>query len=45
MPAPGIIFRAGYLEKLGHDPVVKVLELKPKLMGVLERVNQLIGED
>src|SRR5437867_12974739 len=33
------------MEKLGHDPVVKVLELKPKLMGVLERVNQLIGED
>ncbi len=33
------------MEKLGHDPVVKVLELKPKLMGVLERLNQLIGED
>ena len=33
------------MEKLGHDPVIKVLELKPKLMGVLERVNQLIGED
>jgi bifunctional non-homologous end joining protein LigD len=33
------------LEKLGHDPVAKVLELKPKLMGVLERLNKLIGED
>jgi len=33
------------MEKLGHDPVVKVLELKPKLMGVLERLNNLIGED
>jgi len=33
------------MEKLGHDPVVKVLESKPKLMGVLERLNKLIGED
>ena len=33
------------MQKLGHDPVVKVLETKPKLMGVLERVNKLIGED
>ena len=28
------------MEKLGHDPVVKVLEVKPKLMGVLERLNE-----
>jgi bifunctional non-homologous end joining protein LigD len=33
------------MQKLGHDPVVKVLETKPKLMGVLERLNTLIGED
>ena len=33
------------MEKLGHDPVIKVLEQKPKLMGVLERLNKLIGED
>lgn len=33
------------MEKLGHDPVVKVLETKPKLMGVLERLNKLLGED
>src|SRR5438477_7100833 len=33
------------MQKLGHDPVVKVLETKPKLMGVLERLNKLIGED
>jgi bifunctional non-homologous end joining protein LigD len=33
------------MEKLGHDPVVKVLEVKPKLMGVLERLNKLLGED
>src|SRR5438093_1604334 len=33
------------MQKLGHDPVVKVLEVKPKLMGVLERLNKLIGED
>ena len=33
------------MEKLGDDPVIKVLEQKPKLMGVLERLNKLIGED
>ena len=33
------------MEKLGEDPVVKVLEVKPKLMGVLERLNALLGED
>ena len=33
------------MQKLGHDPVVKVLELKPKLMGVLERLNERLGED
>jgi bifunctional non-homologous end joining protein LigD len=33
------------MQKLGHDPVVKVIELKPKLMGVLERLNQRLGED
>ena len=33
------------MQKLGHDPVVKVLELKPRLMGVLERLNKLLGED
>jgi len=33
------------MQKLGHDPVVKVLETRPKLMGVLERLNKLIGED
>jgi len=33
------------MEKLGHDPVVKVLEVKPKLMGVLERLNKLLGEE
>ncbi len=33
------------MQKLGHDPVVKVLELKPQLMGVLERLNQRLGED
>ncbi len=33
------------MQKLGHDPIVKVLELKPKLMGVLERLNKLLGED
>jgi DNA primase len=33
------------LQKRGHDPVVQVLEMKPKLMGVLERLNKLIGED
>ena len=33
------------MEKLGEDPVVKVLEVKPKLMGVLERLNALLGDD
>jgi bifunctional non-homologous end joining protein LigD len=33
------------MEKLGSDPVVKILEQKPKLMGVLERLNNLLGED
>src|SRR6266852_1174729 len=33
------------MQKLGHDPVVKVLETKPKLMGVLERLNKRLGED
>ena len=33
------------MQKLGHDPVVKVLELKPKLMGVLERLNKRLGQD
>jgi bifunctional non-homologous end joining protein LigD len=33
------------MDKLGHDPVVKVLDMKPKLMGVLERLNNLLGED
>jgi hypothetical protein len=33
------------MEKLGEDPVVKVLEVKPKLMGVLERLNEMLGED
>src|SRR5881296_989101 len=33
------------MERLGDDPVIKVLEQKPKLMGVLERLNKLIGED
>jgi len=33
------------MQKLGRDPVVKVLEVNPKLMGVLERLNKLIGED
>ena len=33
------------MEKLGEDPCVKVLEMKPKLMGVLERLNDLLGAD
>jgi bifunctional non-homologous end joining protein LigD len=33
------------MEKLGSDPCVKVLEMKPKLMGVLERLNDLLGTD
>jgi len=33
------------MEKLGEDPVVKVLEVKPQLMKVLERLNERLGED
>ena len=33
------------MQKLGHDPVVKVIDVKPKLMGVLERLNERLGED
>jgi len=33
------------MQKLGHDPVVDVLEVKPDLMGVLERLNERLGED
>jgi bifunctional non-homologous end joining protein LigD len=32
------------MEKLGEDPVVNVLTVKPNLMGVLERLNKLLGE-
>jgi len=28
------------MQKLGHDPVLPLLELKPDLMGVLERLNE-----
>jgi bifunctional non-homologous end joining protein LigD len=28
------------MQKLGRDPVVNVLEVKPDLMGVLERLNE-----
>ena len=28
------------MQKLGHDPVIKVLEVNPDLMGVLERLNE-----
>ena len=28
------------MEKLGHDPVLPVLDLKPNLVGVLERLNE-----
>jgi len=34
-----------WMDKLGEDPVVKVLDVKPRLMGVLERLNALLGED
>ena len=33
------------MQKLGHDPIVKVLEVKPNLMGVLERLNKLLDQD
>lgn len=32
------------MEKLGSDPCIKVLEVTPKLMSVLERLNQLLGD-
>ena len=32
------------MEKLGYDPCIKVLEVKPKLMSVLERLNELLGD-
>src|SRR5207237_4071651 len=28
------------MEKLGHDPVLSVLDLKPNLVGVLDRLNE-----
>lgn len=33
------------MQKLGHDPVLTVLETKPDLVHVLERLNERIGED
>ncbi|HEV8509549.1 MAG TPA: DNA ligase D [Gemmatimonadales bacterium] len=30
------------MEKLGHDPVAPVLEVKPDLVGVLERLNERV---
>jgi DNA primase len=33
------------MEKLGHDPVLPVLETKPALVHVLERLNERLGED
>ena len=33
------------MQKLGKDPVVPVLEVKPDLVGVLERLNERLGED
>src|SRR6266849_1231231 len=33
------------MEKLGHDPVVAVLETKPDLVHVLEMLNVRLGED
>jgi bifunctional non-homologous end joining protein LigD len=33
------------MQKLGHDPVVGVLETKPDLVHVLERLNVRLGED
>jgi bifunctional non-homologous end joining protein LigD len=32
------------MEKLGADPCIKVLEVKPDLMSVLERLNELLGD-
>jgi bifunctional non-homologous end joining protein LigD len=33
------------MQKLGHDPVLPVLETKPDLVHVLERLNVRLGED
>ena len=33
------------MEKLGHDPVLPVLETKPDLVHVLERLNERLGQD
>jgi len=33
------------MKKLGHDPVLLVLETKPDLVHVLERLNERLGED
>ncbi len=33
------------MKKLGHDPVLAVLETKPDLVHVLERLNERLGED
>jgi bifunctional non-homologous end joining protein LigD len=33
------------MEKLGSDPCLTVLDAKPNLMGVLERLNTRLGED
>jgi len=33
------------MQKLGHDPVLSVLETKPDLVHVLERLNERLGED
>ena len=33
------------MQKMKEDPVVSVLETKPDLMGILERLNRLLGED
>jgi len=33
------------MNKLGHDPVLAVLETKPDLVHVLERLNERLGED
>ena len=33
------------MQKLGHDPVLPVLETKPDLVHVLERLNERLGED
>jgi bifunctional non-homologous end joining protein LigD len=33
------------MQKLGHDPVLPVLETKPDLVHVLERLNERLGQD